>query len=172
MIFIATGAFQELYEKEKLSIGFSQTATKSSKEKHNITTEDLIKYGLKRELIGRFPIKVELNALTKEIFREIILESDKSELLSHVVFLESLGVSITNLDNIIDLIIDDAISKGIGARGLVETISKLFLKIIYEVANNPGKYREVKVGANILNNSNDFELIRVRTKRRTKKKNN
>lgn len=172
MIFIATGAFQELYEKEKLPIGFSKTETITSKEKHNITTEDLIKYGLKRELIGRFPIKVELNALTKEIFREIILESDESELLSHVVFLESLGVTVTNLDNIIDLIIDDAISKEIGARGLVATISKLFLKIIYEVANNPGKYREVKIGANILNNPNDFELISVKTKRRTKKKNN
>lgn len=172
IIFIATGAFQELYEKEKLPIGFSQTETKSSKEKHNITTEDLIKYGLKRELIGRFPIKVELNALTKEIFREIILESDESELLYHVNFLKSLGVSIINLDDIIDLIIEDAISKEVGARGLVETISKLFLKIIYEVANNPRKYREVKIGLDILNNPNDFELMERKTKKRTKKKNN
>ena len=172
MIFIATGAFQELYEKKKLPIGFSQTETLAPEERHNITTEDLIKYGLKRELIGRFPIKVQLNALTKEIFREIILESDESELLSHVNFLKSLGVSIINLDDIINLIIDDAISKGIGARGLIETISKLFLNIIYEIANNPKKYCEVKIGTDILNNPKDFELIERKTKRRTKKKNN
>ena len=63
-------------------------------------------------------------------------------------------------------------AKGIGARGLIETISKLFLNIIYEIANNPKKYRELKIGTDILNNPKDFELIERKTKKRTKKKNN
>lgn len=168
IIFIGTGAFQELYEKKQGTMGFAGESKQSSKEKVEITTEDLVKYGLKRELIGRFPIQVELNALTKEIFREIILYSDESELLAHVAFLESLDVEVNNLDEIIDIIIDNAMSKGIGARGLVPTISKLFLKIIYEVANNPNKYTEVIIGSNIVNDSYDFELVETRTRKRVR----
>lgn len=166
IIFIATDAFQEIYEKKKGTIGF--TGESNRKEKAEITPENLVKYGLKRELIGRFPIPVELNNLTKEIFREIILESDESELLAHVSFLESLGIEISNLDEIIDLIIENAMSNGIGARGLVATISKMFLKVIYEVANNPHKYNEVILGSNIINNPYDFELVEKRTKKRVR----
>lgn len=166
IIFIGSGAFQELYEHKKQTIGFSRDKDTKTEEKKKITNEDLVAYGLKKELVGRLPIKVELNALTREIMREIILESDESELLAHVEFLNSLGVTVVNLEDIIELIIDDAMKKEIGARGLVETISKLFLKIIYEVANNPRKYSEVKIGLDILNNPLDFELIENNSKKR------
>lgn len=169
MIFIATGAFQELFEEEKTNTicGFGVTEDKS-KEK-NINGKTLVEYGLKKESIGRLPIIIQLNKLTREIFREIILESDESELLAHVEFLESLGVKISNLDEIIELLIDDAINKEIGARGLTATISKLFLEIIYEVANNPGKYKEVYLGKNIINNQKDFQLVENKIIKRTLK---
>lgn len=171
MIFIATGAFQELFEEDKTKgLGFyTQTLKQQSK---TINGEALVKYGLKKESIGRLPIIIELNKLTREIFREIILESDESELLAHVNFLESLGVKISNLDEVIDIIVEDAISKEIGARGLVATISNLFLEIIYQVANNPDKYSEVIIGKNIINNPNDFTLVEKRIIKRTMKLNN
>lgn len=174
MIFIATGAFQELFDqKEEKSIGFETTNKKTiDNKKKNITGNDLVKYGLKKESIGRFPIIIELNNLTKEIFREIILESDESELLAHVEFLKSLGVEVTNLDEIIEILIDDAINKDIGARGLTATISKIFLEIIYEVANNPGKYKEVHLGKDIINNPNDYQFIENKIIKRTLKLNN
>jgi len=160
MIFIATGAFQELFEKEKNNqIGFSNNQQKDKKEeKIKITGNDLVKYGLKKESIGRLPIIVCLNELTREIFREIILESDESELLAHITFLESYGITVSNLDEIIETLIDDAIEKGIGARGLTATISKLFIDIIYEVANNPNKYEAVYLGKNIINDPSDYQL--------------
>ena len=174
MIFIATGAFQELFDqKEEKSIGFETTHKESSNntKKRNITGNDLVKYGLKKESIGRFPIIIELNNLTKEIFREIILESDESELLAHIEFLKSLGVEVTNLDEIIDMLIEDAIKKEIGARGLTATISKLFLEIIYEVANNPGKYKEVHLGENIINNPKDYQFTENKIIKKTLKLN-
>lgn len=174
MIFIATGAFQELFDqKEEKTIGFETTTkTSNNNKKRNITGNDLVKYGLKKESIGRLPIIVQLNQLTKEIFKEIILESDESELLAHVEFLKSLGVEVTNLEEIIDILIDDAINKGIGARGLTATISKLFLEIIYEVANNPGKYKEVHLGKDILNNPHDYQFTENKIIKRTLKINN
>lgn len=169
MIFIATGAFQELFEqKEEKTIGFETNTKKpSDNKKRPINGNDLVKYGLKKESIGRFPIIVELNNLTKEIFREIILESDESELLANVEFLKSLGVEVTNLDEIIDILIDDAINKDIGARGLTATISKLFLEVIYEVANNPGKYKEVHLGKDIINNPKDYKFTENKIIKRT-----
>ena len=175
MIFIATGAFQELFDqKEEKSIGF-ETTTKKTLNNNNeriITGKDLVKYGLKKESIGRLLIIVQIETLTKEIFREIILESDESELLAHIEFLKSLGVEVTNLDEIIDILIDDAINKDIGARGLTATISKLFLEVIYEVANNPGKYKEVHLGKDIINNPNDYQLIENKIIKRTLNINN
>lgn len=161
MIFIASGAFQELFEEDKSeSLGFLKMET-APKEK-NININALVKYGLMKESVGRLPIIVELNSLTREIFREIILESDESELIAHVNFLESLNVTVSNLEEIIEILIDDVMKKEVGARGLIATISKLFLKIIYEVANNPGKYSEVKIGKNIINDPNDFTFIENR----------
>jgi len=174
MIFIATGAFQELFDqKEEKSIGFETTTNKTQNDnkKRNITGNDLVKYGIKKESIGRLPIIVELNQLTKEIFREIITESDESELLAHVEFLKSLGVEVSNLDEIIEILIDDAINKGIGARGLTATISKLFLEVIYEVANNPGKYKEVHLGKDIIGNPSDYKFIENKIIKRTLKLN-
>lgn len=166
IIFICSGAFQEIFEpKKEITIGgFNTKKLDEPKTSSELKPEDLIKYGLKRELVGRFPIIVQLDSLTKDIFREILLESDESELLAHVSFLESLGVEVSNLEQIIDLIIENAISNKIGARGLVTTISKLFTKAIYEIANNPNKYNEVILGTNIIQDPYDFELIEKTTK--------
>lgn len=174
MIFIATGAFQELYDKNdsKQINGFVKKESDSKPSLKKIDSSMLIKYGLKKESVGRLPIIIELNSLTREIFKEIILESDESELLAHVCFLESYGVKVKNLEEIIEIIIDDAMAKGIGARGLIATISKLFLEIIYEVANNPDMYSEVIIGKNIINDSKDFELVKKRIIKRTMKLNN
>ena len=58
------------------------------------------------------------------------------------------------------------------SRGLTATISKLFLEIIYEVANNPGKYKEVHLGKDIINNPNDYQLIENKIIKRTLNINN
>ena len=67
IIFIGTGAFSEIYEKKhtpkKASIGFNSTTI--DEETNKITNDDLVKYGLKRELLGRLPIVLELNNINK-----------------------------------------------------------------------------------------------------------
>jgi len=159
MIFISTGAFQELFEKEKQSIGFS-SQTPTSKR---INTERLINYGLKRELIGRLPILIELNSLGKKELKEIVLESDESELKATIESLKTLDIEIDNLDELIDLVVEDALEKQIGARGLTLTLNNIFQEIFYEIANNPNKYTRVIVGKNIIKDNKDFKLIKKAT---------
>lgn len=166
IIFIGTGAFQELFEKEKPLIGYSNRIDKSEEKK--IDTERLVNYGMKRELIGRLPIMVTLNNLGKDEFREIVMESDESELMHVVNSLRILNVEIENLDDLIDIIVTDAVNKQIGARGLILTINDMFQEIFYEVANHPDYYEKVIVGTNIINDPFDFELIERKSKKRIK----
>jgi len=169
MIFIGAGAFQELFEKVKPKIGYSQQE-ETPKDKNKIDTDKLIKYGLKRELVGRLPIVIELNNLGAKELKEIIMESDESELLRTMDALDILNVEIENLDEVIDILVEDALTKKIGARGLVFTINNIFEEIFYQIGNNPGVYEKVIIGKNIINNPHDFELIERRTKKKVRVK--
>ena len=62
-------------------------------------------------MIGRLPIIVELNNLGKEEMKDIILNSDESELLSTIDSLKELGIEIENTEELIDYIVDDAVQK-------------------------------------------------------------
>ena len=169
MIFIGTGAFQELFEKPKIKIGYNQQSLEHS-EKKQINSDRLINYGLKRELIGRLPIIVELNKLGKEELRDIILNSDQSELTGTINALAQLGIEIENIDDLIDIIIEDALTKNIGARGLIFTINNIFQEIFYEVGNNQGKYKSVIIGTNIIQDNRDFTLKKTKAKRKKRTK--
>lgn len=169
MIFVGTGAFQELYEKPKPKIGYAEQDEKTEPKKA-IDTDKLINYGIKRELVGRLPIAVELNNLGKEDLKEIIINSDQSELAATVVTLRQLGVEVENLEEVIDIIAEDALNKKIGARGLIFTINNMFQEIFYEIGNNQGTYKTVVIGNNIINDNRDFVLKKTKAKKRKKVK--
>ena len=156
--FVGTGAFSELYEKqpEKKCVGF---ITEPKKEiKHKTNSDALVRYGLKRELIGRLPVFVELNKLSESDLKEILINSKDSELKKIIKILNSLNISCVNIDTLIDSIAKNAIEKDLGARGLTTVTTELFTKIFYEVLNNPDKYQELILGDNILNDNSDYVL--------------
>ena len=181
IMFVCCGAFSDLYEKKekintslKHSIGFSieNESPKEVKPTTKITTEKIIKYGgIIRELVGRLPVIVELNDINdkKDILKDILLNSDESLFTGLVESLNSLGLTVDNLYDVIDCIIDDAITKKLGARGLIGPTRNIFLKVFYEIANNPEKYESVIIGKNIINDNNDFELIPKKVKKKVKK---
>ena len=162
IIFIGTGAFSEIYEKKhtpkKASIGFNSTTI--DEETNKITNDDLVKYGLKRELLGRLPIILELNNLTKENLKDIIINSKESELNKIVNLLESLGINCSNIDKLIDIIATDALEKKIGARGLTSTINKVFMDIFYDILSDNFEDSELTIGSNILTDKKDYTLTK------------
>ena len=159
IIFVCGGAFQSLYETEKKPMGFAREEPSETPKQPELTSKQLHEFGMELELIGRNPVIIQLNNLTKEILKDIILNSDESSFKNTINVIESMGVTIENLDEIIDLIAEDAIVKEIGARGLLSTVTKIFLKIFREIANNPNKYEKVIVGKNIIEDNSDFKLI-------------
>lgn len=96
------------------------------------------------------------------------MDSDESELTATMDALDILNVEIENLDEVIDILVEDAITKKIGARGLVFTINNMFEEVFYEIGNNPAVYEKVILGKNIINDPYDFELIERRTKKRVR----
>lgn len=159
--FVCCGAFQELYEvkktPEKSRIGFG---TIPSEKVDESMSDKLVSYGLKREIVGRLPIVLQFNALTKDNLKDIILNSKTSELQEYIRILKEFGIENINIDDLVDIIVNDTMERKIGARGLTSSIVNMFNNIMYEVFNNPGEYDTLYIGPNILNNPNDFTLSR------------
>lgn len=162
--FVCCGAFQELYEGEKTSekskIGFGTISCEETRKKNQTMSDKLVSYGLKREIVGRLPIVLQFNALTKDNLKDIILNSKTSEFQEYIRILKEFGIENINIDDLVDIIVNDAMERKIGARGLTSTIVNMFNNIMYEVFNNPGEYDTLHIGSNILNNPNDFTLSR------------
>lgn len=84
----------------------------------NITEEDFIKYGIMRELIGRFSQKIAMNPLLKDDIVKILKNSDFSPLNTYKKLFEMLNVEFKYNDDFIEYIAEIAISKKSGARSL------------------------------------------------------
>lgn len=82
--------------------------------------------------------------------------------------MHSIGIEIENVDSVVDNLVENAIKKQIGARGLIGSSMNMFLKVFKEIGNNPNKYNKLIIGENIIDNPNDFELLTI--KKKTKKK--
>ena len=83
-----------------------------------LTTEDFVKYGIIRELIGRFSKTIAMNSLEKEDIIKILKNSDFSPLNTYKKLFEMLQVQFEFTDDFIEYIADLAIAKKSGARSL------------------------------------------------------
>lgn len=173
--FIGSGAFQELFTQKQKTMGFGSNSIENSTEKEIINSDSFVKFGLKRELVGRMPIIIELNKLSEETLYNIIY-SKNSEMKKMEKLLLECGIRILNIEDVARKMAHASIEKNIGARGLNSTIHKMFSKVLYDVFNNIGEYDCLKLGENILDNNTDYELSRsellttktVKTKTHTK----
>lgn len=174
IIFVGCGAFSDLFESKETKhtiIGFNSGSNKEEKCEIKIDTETIVESGgIIRELAGRLPIIIQLNDLNnnKEVLKDILLNSDESGLYQIIESLHSIGIEVENIDGIVDILVDNAIKKHIGARGLISSSMNMFLRIFREIGNNPNKYNKLIIGDNIVDDPNDFKLVSVKTKKKTK----
>lgn len=177
IVFVGCGAFADLFKKKekKNTIGFGEIVN-SEEEKIVVDTDMIVKKGgIIPELARRLPVVVQLNSLTKENLKDILLNSEDSYFRQVILSIESSGIEIENLDLIVDTLIDDAMKKNlggdIGASVLDSVVMNTFLKIFNEIGNNPGMYSKVIIGSNIVNDNCDYQLIpkNVKTKTLTEK---
>merc|ERR1711976_783898 len=144
ILFICGGAFAGLDKVisnriSKTSIGFSaKIAIKNNKKNisdiiKKVEPEDLIKYGLIPELVGRLPIISTLHELEKEDLINILTEPKNSltKQYKKLFFMENVELEFKK--GALELIANDAIQKKSGARGLRSVLENVLLDIMYNL---------------------------------------
>ena len=167
--FIAIGAFSELIkekrnkQEEKTRIGFNTTNIIPKEKNEKLTTDDLVKYGLKQELIGRFTNLIELNSLTKENLIEIMKNPNEELIKNKVELLNSLGISVKIDEAVYEKLANIAIKKNTGARGLIGTVDNLFVKAMTEISQNDNIYETLTIDEKTIDNPKNYTLIKKKS---------
>ncbi len=143
ILFICGGAFPDLEEiikqrlKKQTSIGFNaELKDKFDKEKNilsQVTVEDLRKFGMIPEFIGRLPIIYTLAALDKSMMVKILKEPKNAILKQYQKLLELDEVRLEFDDAALEAIAEKAMEKDTGARALRAIIEEFMLDIMYEI---------------------------------------
>lgn len=151
ILFICGGAFPDLDEiiKERLtkqsSIGFNaQLKDRFDKEKDilsKVVIEDIRKFGMIPEFIGRLPVVFTLQGLTREMMVKILSEPKNAILKQYQKLLELDEVKLEFTDGALEAIAEKAMEKETGARALRSIIEEFMLDIMYEIPkdDNIGK---------------------------------
>ena len=150
ILFICGGAFvgiDKIVESRKndSTLGFNALIkTNEEKEKINFVKElqpnDLIKFGLIPEFIGRLPVVVGLDDLTQEALVKILTEPKNSIIKQYKLMFKMDGVDIEFSDEAINAIAKKAMDLKTGARGLRTIIESKMTKLMFEVPS----YKDIK----------------------------
>jgi ATP-dependent Clp protease ATP-binding subunit ClpX len=151
ILFICGGAFPELEEviKERLnkeaSIGFkADLKDKYDKEENllcKVTVEDVRKFGMIPEFLGRLPILFSLEALTEDMLVRILTEPKNAIVRQYKKLLAMDEVDLEFTEDALHAIAKQAKEKKVGARALRAIIEEFMLDIMYEIPkdDNIGK---------------------------------
>ncbi|MGX7092508.1 ATP-dependent Clp protease ATP-binding subunit ClpX [Hutsoniella sourekii] len=150
ILFIIGGAFAgiENIVKQRLGstvIGFGQNNDKQDDEKslmQQITPEDLLKFGLIPEFIGRVPVITALETLTEEDLVSILTEPKNALVKQYEKMLSLEGVDLEFQEEALALIAHKAIERETGARGLRSIIEQVMVDVMFVV---PGNQQVAKV---------------------------
>jgi ATP-dependent Clp protease ATP-binding subunit ClpX len=178
ILFICGGAFDGL---EKIieartgrrQIGFSKEdvlAGKAEKLKKNpyaeVEPDDLLRYGLIPELVGRMPVVVPLEALDEEALVTILKEPKNALTKQYHKLFELEDVKITFEESALRAIAEKALKRGTGARGLRAILEELLLEVMFDLPSRDDVV-EVKVTEACITNGAP-PLLEIQPKRQKK----
>ena len=164
ILFICGGAFTGL---EKIierrlggsTLGFeADIKTKVEKELGEILKEvqpeDLLRFGLIPELIGRLPVIATLNELDEDALVEILRKPKNALVKQYKRLMEMENVSITFTDGALKAVAREAINRKSGARGLRSIMEHTMLDLMYEIPSKKN-VREVVISEEVINNGEE-----------------
>ncbi|TVQ69896.1 MAG: ATP-dependent Clp protease ATP-binding subunit ClpX [Oceanospirillales bacterium] len=143
ILFIVGGAFAGLEKiirdrSERSSIGFN-AIVKSKDEKnlsevlHNVESEDLVKFGLIPEFVGRLPMIATLAELDEEALISILTEPKNSLTKQYAALFEMEGAEIDFRKDALRMVAKKALERRTGARGLRSILEATLLDIMYQL---------------------------------------
>ena len=144
ILFICGGAFDgiepiiEKRVKDKTTLGFgADVKTKAEKEKTDllklVEPEDLVKYGLIPELVGRIPLVVSLEHLDKDALVKILTQPKNALTKQYEKLFEMDGISLSFEKKALEFIAEKAKDRKTGARGLRAIIEPVMTDIMYGI---------------------------------------
>ena len=155
ILFFGIGAFDGLEKiienrKNKKTLGFEAISKNDDNDVEedylsDITTEDLKKFGLIPELIGRFPLVTHVKPLTEDQLYQILVEPKNSIIKQYQKMMWIDNVELTFDEDALRLIAKDASEKKTGARALRGVLDKVLADLMFDY----GGYNEKKVKLNI-----------------------
>lgn len=146
ILFICGGAFDGL-EKiigdrlNKKSIGFNaEIAVKPENNisalLHDVTPQDLIKFGLIPEFVGRVPVTVSLEGLDREALVRILEEPKNALIKQYQTLFDMDGVKLTFEPDAVEAIAEKAVARKTGARGLRSIIEDIMMDVMYQIPSD------------------------------------
>jgi len=146
ILFICGGAFDGLDKivesrLDRKSIGFNtEVSQKSTKELSDllqeVTPQDLVKFGLIPEFVGRVPICVSLRGLDKDALIRILTEPKNALVKQYQKLFDMDDVELTFEKDAIDAIADKAFAQKTGARGLRSIMENVMMDTMYQIPSD------------------------------------
>ncbi len=169
ILFICGGAFEGLENiikdrTGKKAIGFG-TKIESTKDidKYEVFKEllpqDLLKFGLIPEFIGRLPIIATIKNLDKNALIKILVEPKNSLVKQYTKLMEIDGVNLEFKDEALEAIVDKAIERKTGARGLRSIIEEIMRDIMFDIPSNPKIEKCIITKETVLENAEPEVII-------------
>jgi ATP-dependent Clp protease ATP-binding subunit ClpX len=148
ILFVCGGAFdglEKIIEKRvaRSSMGFgAEVFSKKDLKKDDILAQvepdDLIKFGLIPELVGRLPVIATLESLDNKSLKTILTEPKNAILKQYKKLFRMEGVELEFEDDALDLVAEIAIKRGTGARALRSILENTMLEIMYKLPTKEG----------------------------------
>ena len=169
ILFICGGAFDgidKIIENrlDKRSMGFG--AQLQSKKERNvgeflkeIQPQDLLKFGIIPELVGRLPVITTLQSLDREQMIQILTEPKNALVKQYQKLLDYDEVVLEFSREALEAVADRAVARGIGARGLRAVLEEVMTKIMYSVPSDPTIVK-VTITASCVTDGDDPEIVR------------
>ncbi len=180
ILFIVGGAFvglDKIVERragDSATIGFGAAAPKTQAEKEleaakmlkKLQPEDLLKFGLIPEFIGRVPVYAVLDPLEESTLKNILTQPKNALLKQYQCLLDMDGVELKFEPEAVDLIASEAIKRKTGARALRSIVEEIMMDIMYALPSRED-VKEFTVTADMVKKKNEnsgAELIKLPTK--------
>ncbi len=160
ILFICGGTFSQLdkiIERRlgKRQIGFSSALRAHDLDAHNrekksslmpfVETEDLVRFGMIPEFVGRFPVVSTLEPLDEKDLLNILVKPKNALVRQFQKFFEMEGVTLTFTEPALEEIVKEALKKGTGARGLRAILEEVMLDVMYDLPSME-EVRECVIG--------------------------
>ncbi len=153
ILFICGGAFdglEKIIERRLTDQSMGFRSNPETRRKRNVgdllshvMPEDLLKFGLIPEFIGRLPVVATLDALDEATLARILVEPKNALVRQYQKFFELDGVELVVQEDALRAIAQEAIRRGTGARALRAILEEVMLNVMYEVPSNPNIKRVV-----------------------------